>query len=99
MTVNGVCFYGNLSAETCRDCVSVVTEVGSDLQQTMESSGTLIIEEGDGTTITVTHSNDDDSEVSAVSLFACCSRDTRTGTQTSAHACGHRRSSGSEGHL
>ena len=39
-----------------------MTEVGSDLQQTLEA-GTLVIEEGDGTTITVTQATDDDNEV------------------------------------
>ncbi|KAL8584055.1 hypothetical protein ACOMHN_022395 [Nucella lapillus] len=40
----------------------VVTEVESDLHQAMEGSETLIIEEGDGTTITVTQANDEDQE-------------------------------------
>ena len=52
--------------------VSVMTEVGADIHQTMEGSGTLVIEEGDGTTITVTQATDDDNEVrgaTCVSFF------------------------------
>ncbi|XP_070178581.1 GA-binding protein subunit beta-1-like isoform X3 [Littorina saxatilis] len=40
----------------------VITEVGSELHQGMEDTGTLIIEEGDGTTITVTQANEDEQE-------------------------------------
>ena len=51
-------------------CVSVITEVGPDIHQTLEGTGTLVIEEGDGTTITVTQAADDDTEVRATAGFS-----------------------------
>lgn len=45
---------------------AVITEVTPDMQHAME--GTLIIEEGDGTTITVTQATEDENEVSALMM-------------------------------
>lgn len=45
---------------------AVITEVTPDMHHAME--GTLIIEEGDGTTITVTQATEDENEVSALMM-------------------------------